>query len=88
MKLKVNKGLKSWTKKWKKYIFIVVAVSTTFVLSLIMSGLISMGVEIPLPMLWSVIAVVLGILILIFGLIILGYLLLMVKPGGKKGGKK
>ena len=81
---KINKTTENWLKKWRKYIFITITVSIVFAVSLLVTLLGFLGVTIPYPMVWAVIAFILGMLILIFGLIILGYLLLMVKPSKKK----
>jgi len=81
--MRVNKTLDNWLKKWRKYIFIIVAIAIVFLFSIIMIILRMSGIIIPYPNLWNIIALVIGILILIFCLILLGYLLLMVRPGSK-----
>jgi len=76
-----NKSKKNWLKKWGMYLFIVISISVLFGLSLLVTILSSIGViTIQHPAVWYLLTIILGVLILIFALIILGYLLLMVKP--------
>ena len=82
--MKVNKGLKNWLSKWRMYVFIVVAISILFISSLVVSGLSLIGmISLTNPVIWYGLALVVGILIVVFGFIIMGYILLIIKPKGK-----
>ena len=76
---KVDKSVKNWFQKWRMYIFIVVGIGSVFAISLLLTLLGLMGVIIPFPMLWVIATFILGMVMLTFVIIIIGYILLMIK---------
>ena len=80
---KVDKSVTNWWKKWRMFIFIIVGIGTIFSVSLLLTLLGFAGVIIPFPMLWVIATFILGMIMLIFSLIIMGYLLIMVRKQNK-----